>query len=177
MTVKKDKKDYDKQGRPTKYNPEVHNDIIYKLAKKGFTDEELAESLNICRATLTIWKREYPDLLAMISEGKADADMEVEKTLYQRALGYEFKEHKVTTESVTIKKDGVEIPGEKTKEETTTKQMAPDYNSMRLWLINRKKADWKDRHDHTIVDNTDYEKEVAKMNKIKAEMEFERKDK
>ena len=72
-------------GAPTKYNTEM-NEQVTKLCLLGATEEELAKFFNVCQATITNWKREHPEFLASIKEGRAEADAKVAKSLYQTAL-------------------------------------------------------------------------------------------
>ena len=72
-------------GAPTKYNTEM-NEQVTKLCLLGATEEELAKFFNVCPATITNWKREHPEFLASIKEGRSEADAKVAKSLYQTAL-------------------------------------------------------------------------------------------
>lgn len=129
-------------GRPSKFDT-IDMDQVKKLALVGFTDKQFAHFYDVSLPTWKNWKKNNKDFLASLKDWKKEADEKVEKTLLQRALGYEVKESKVS------------ISG-KTKTVTqTTKQVLPDPTSIIFWLKNRRPDEWKDRRDNTItgVDN------------------------
>jgi hypothetical protein len=161
MTEKKDPKDFEKVGRPTKYDP-VMNKQVFMLAKKGFINSEMAELLGVCETTIQTWKKEYPEFMAAIKRGKDMADMEVEKSLYERAMGFDYEE----TKTIAEQSGEGENSYSKKKIEKHTKKALPDVTAMIFFLKNRKPEKWRDRHDHSIVDNTDYERERRKMDEI-----------
>lgn len=121
-----------KAGRPTKYKPEF-NEIAYKLCSKhGYTDEELADSLNVAEGTIQDWKAKYPDFLSSIKKGKAEFDDDaVQFALHKRATGFTRRVEKTT-------KDGVV---------DTYEEVPPDTTACIFWLKNRRKERWKDKHE------------------------------
>lgn len=121
-------------GAPTKYK-EQYNEQAAKLCKLGATDKVLADFFDVCETTIDTWKREYPKFLGSIKSAKTFSDELVEKSLYQRALGYEVTEER-TEESES---------GYKTVKQT--KHVAADNTSMIFWLKNRKPADWRDKRE------------------------------
>ena len=123
-----------KGGRPTRYDPERHPFLAACLARDGRTEDEIAESLGICKATVTNWKKRYPEFLAALKESKAESDGKVEMSLYKRALGYEITE----TEEVRDKR------GQVTRKKTTVKQVLPDVTAQIFWLKNRQPEKWRD---------------------------------
>ena len=134
MTTKKDVPK--KAGQPTKYL-QSYNPLAYKICKEtGATDKQLAEILSVSKATITNWKRDYPDFLASIKRGKDIYDCSnVEKSLLKRALGYDYEE---TTVEVS------EVDGVKRKiQKVIKKHVAPDVTACFGWLQNRNKDRWK----------------------------------
>ncbi len=71
-------------GRPIKYDKK-YNEKVTKLCLLGATEDELADFFDISKATVTIWKKKYPEFLAAIKEGKVVADMAVTNSLYKEA--------------------------------------------------------------------------------------------
>ena len=135
----------DKAGQPTKYK-EDYNRQVYELALLGATDNEIARFFEVGEKTINNWKKAEPEFLHAIKEGKLIADMEVIKSLYKRANGYEYDEVKVKE---TL---------EDLETTTTTKHVIPDIAAINIWLKNRrgridpeKGQKWADRHevDHT----------------------------
>lgn len=122
-------------GRDTKYRPEF-NEQARKLCLLGFIDAELANFFGVCEATINNWKTEYPAFLASIREGKDYADAEVADSLYRRATGEE-----VIFEKAVKKDDG-------SYEAMRLKQFVPgEVQAQRLWLLNRRKGNWRDKVD------------------------------
>lgn len=126
-----------KVGRPTRYKPEF--DVqAYKLSLLGADDKELADFFEVRESTVDRWKLRHPGFCESIKSGKIQADSEVADKLYQRAKGYSHPEDKIFHSD----KSGVIIV-------PTTKHYPPDTGAAALWLKNRRKVYWKDRHDIT----------------------------
>ena len=73
-----------KVGRPKKID-KIDLIEVGKLAALGLTDVEIAEWLGINRSTLSRYKKEESQFKDTIKKGKAQADMNVVKSLYKRA--------------------------------------------------------------------------------------------
>lgn len=118
----------------SKYNPDYHDDWAWSLAMKGATDDDIAEAFGISVRTLHRWKIDHESFLMALTTGKEAADAKVEKSLYQRAIGYQVKdvEQIIDTDAAT---------GAKTvsKQRIITKNIAPDTMAIMYWLNNRKK--------------------------------------
>lgn len=72
-------------GQPTKFDSSMCEQTT-KLCLLGATDESLADFFGVCKSTINNWKREHPEFLASIREGKEEADSKVAKSLYNTAL-------------------------------------------------------------------------------------------
>jgi transcriptional regulator with XRE-family HTH domain len=119
-----------KTGRPLKLNAKEKARIV-KMARYGLTDDQMADVLSITQQTLNNYKRRDPEFFESLKSAKAVIDAKVEQSLLKRALGYEYQEEYAT-------KDGaVEC----------RKQAHPDVTACIFWLKNRKRTEWKDRHD------------------------------
>lgn len=122
------------KGRPSKFD-NLDMGIIETCVKKGFTDKEIADMLKITVRTFHNWKKENEDFFHSLKEWKKEADEKVERSLYERAIGYScpdvhifaFKGRAVITDIV--------------------KHYPPDATSMIFWLKNRKPQQWRDRVD------------------------------
>jgi orotate phosphoribosyltransferase-like protein len=72
-----------KRGRPSKYN-KIDLKQVESLASLGLTDEEIAKVLDISRTTLHYYKKK-PKFLNTIKKGKLKADVQITKSLYEKA--------------------------------------------------------------------------------------------
>jgi hypothetical protein len=75
-----------KNGRPTKIDT-INLEEVEKYGGLGFTDEETAYMLGICRATLKSYKKNNEEFLAALKRGKDLADSNVLRALYKKATG------------------------------------------------------------------------------------------
>lgn len=128
-------------GRPTKFGEAVKEKIAF-FARKGFTDAEISKSIDIEEQTLTNWKKKYPDFFGALMDWKAQADEKVERSLYERACGYEHPETKAQWVS--------DESGGRWEYAELVKRYPPETPAITLWLKNRKPAEWRDNFDHTI---------------------------
>lgn len=126
-------------GRPSPYDESVHVPWGRSLAKKGCTDEEIAEAFGIGVRTLYGWKGAHPEFSQALKASKGEADEAVVETLYARATG--------TAKRVTKRKrevlDGK--GGKVTLTEVIEETPAPDTTAIIFWLKNRQPALWRDR--------------------------------
>lgn len=122
-------------GRPSEYNPDTHPAIAESLARKGFTNTEIAEGLRIATSTLHEWRGKYPEFSDAVKRGKEVADDLVEKSLYQRAVGEDVTE----TKTIRLADGGSRV-------ETLNKRVA-DTTAMIFWLKNRRPEEWRDKQD------------------------------
>ena len=131
-----------------KYNPEEMLEIVEECAGKGYTDHELARKLGIGASAYYDYQNKYPEFKEAIKKGKRIANDRVEQKLYKRAMGYKYTE--VTREPVKVfDEDGNEVGASKKLHITkkVTKLLPPDVTAIRLYLLNRKPEDWKDRQN------------------------------
>jgi transcriptional regulator with XRE-family HTH domain len=137
-------------GAPSKIK-DIDFEQVRKLASYGLIDREIADILGISEVTLNAWKKdESSEFLKSLKAGKEISDSKVVKSLYKRAIGYEYDE--VTYEKsgtgglgLKISKDEIQelkhVDTNKTK--ITTKQIAPDVTAQIFWLCNRRREEWQ----------------------------------
>lgn len=121
-------------GRPSKYNPKICR-AVQDLSLLGLTEERIAELLEITVETLQQWMARYPEFSAAIRAGKEPADAKVARSLYQRALGYTYIDHHVSSYQGEVTVTPVK------------KHMPPDTNAAGLWLRNRQRDLWRDKRE------------------------------
>jgi transposase-like protein len=59
-------------GRPTKYRPEIVNEVV-PFMSQGYSKEALAGHLKICKNTLYEWIEQYPDFSDAINKGTVES--------------------------------------------------------------------------------------------------------
>ena len=134
-------------GRPTDYKPEFAEQAKLQC-EEGATDVELADFFGVSVRTLYRWKNNFPEFCQALKASKAPADERVERSLFERAVGYERDE-------VDIRVVGGEIV------QTPVRRFyPPDTTAAIFWLKNRRPAEWRDKIDH------DHGGTVAHVHKI-----------
>lgn len=119
-------------GRPSKFKPEFVEQAA-KLAALGATDREMADFFNVNEITLNRWKLAHPDFCIALKVGKETADNRVERSLYQRAVGYSFASEKIFHYQGRITRaDCVE-------------HSPPDVTACIFWLKNRRPDLWREK--------------------------------
>src|SRR6516165_2659162 len=125
-------------GRKTVYSPRMAL-VARKCCERGMTDNEIADILGISLATLYRWKAEHPAFSRVFKLGKAEADNRVERSLYSRALGYDY----------IAEKAAMTRHGQKTMR---YRQHIPPDTAAAVWYLKNRKPDrWRDAHRYEHV--------------------------
>jgi hypothetical protein len=90
----------------------------------------MAKAFGVARSTFDLWLQKYPDFSGAVNEGKLEADAQVARALYNRAVGVELEE-----EFVTVRKDANGNPV--LLKETVKRRLPPDTMACVYWLNNR----------------------------------------
>ncbi len=128
-------------GRPSQYKREFCK-IAFRLALLGHTDVEMASSFGVTEKTFREWRAKNVEFFNVLKEGKENADGKVAETLYRRALGFTRVTYKLDENGKRIKHE---------------EHLPPDTTAAIFWLKNRRRADWKDKHDVDFGVNSDIE--------------------
>lgn len=131
-------------GRPTNYKAEYAKQAE-KLCLLGATDREIADFFDVDVRTIYRWKADNEQFCQSVKAGKEIADDRVERSLYQKAIGYEQEEVKI------FMPGGAESP----VYAPFTAKIAPDTTAAIFWLKNRKPLDWREKNQ------TEHSGEVA----------------
>ena len=131
-----------------KYNKDYHDDWAWSLAAMGATNKEIAAAIGVSERTIIRWTKDYESFGKAMAEGKGVSDAKVIRSLYQRAVGYDYTEKKTIVET---NPDGSTKP---IKIETYKKHSPPDVGAQCFWLKNRQRGYWQDRPE-IVQDNTD----------------------
>lgn len=121
-------------GRPTDYKPEYAEEAA-KLCEQGATDKELADYFGVATSTIYAWRNAHSEFSEAVIAGKENADARVERSLYNRAVGYTFDSEKV-----------FQFQGEVIRA-STLEHVPPDPGAALNWLKNRQPGKWRDKQD------------------------------
>ena len=124
------------RGRPSSYKPEYAEQAA-KLCLLGATDQEIADFFKVDVRTVYRWKHDHDEFCQALKAAKDTAYERVERSLYQRAIGYEQDEVKIFMPSG--RDDPVYAP--------YRAKVAPDVTAAIFWLKNRRSQDWRDKQD------------------------------
>lgn len=121
-----------KRGRPAKYQPSFAEQAAQRCAM-GATNADLADFFGVAISTVKLWAVQHEEFSAALKVGKEQADQQVERSLYQRAVGYTFDSEKV----LTVKGEVVRVP--------IREHVAPDVTAQIFWLKNRQPERWREK--------------------------------
>ena len=121
-----------KGGRPTKYKDE-YAEQAGKLCQYGATDIEIADFFGVALSTFYLWSSKHAQFSEAIKVGKASADERVERSLFQKAVGYTFESEKI----FTYEGDPIRVP--------CREHVPPSDTACIFWLKNRRPDLWRDR--------------------------------
>lgn len=128
--------------------------LLEGWAREGLFDKQICKNMGVSEATLTNYKRKYPEIREALRKGKEVVDFEVENAMFKRAIGYTIRisEDKLDKDGIVhnCERD-LHIPG--------------DVTAQIFWLKNRKRMQWRDKIEHG-VDNT----EVTKLDELLKEI-------
>lgn len=119
-------------GRPSTYDPSFA-DQAAKLCALGATDIELADFFGVNTVTIYAWRNTHEEFAKAVSAGKELADERVERSLFNRAVGYTFESEKV-----------FQYQGEIVRAQTR-EHVPPDPGAAMNWLKNRRPEQWREK--------------------------------
>ena len=125
-------------GRPTDYRLQYAVQAE-KLCLLGATDIQLADFFGVSEQTINAWKHAQPEFLEALKDGKEKSDNAVVRSLYRKAIGYEYESEKVFCTDGQI----VRAP--------IREFVPPSDTAMIFWLKNRQKDKWRDKQDKAVV--------------------------
>lgn len=134
-----------KVGRPLEYKPEFAEQAR-KLCTLGATDREIADFFEVSTPTIWRWAHRFDEFCNALKAGKDACDDRVERSLYNRAIGYSF--------------DAVKIFMPKGSQSPVyapyVEHVPPETGAASLWLTNRRRETWrnKQQHEHSGLDGS-----------------------
>lgn len=117
-------------GRPTKFE-ELDLKLVKKLSEVGLSDFQMYTYFNVVHSTWYKWKAEHKEFSDALKSWKKNADKNVVRSLFQRAMGYSHPEDKIFKSA-----------GEEPVIVKTIKHYPPDTKAMEIWLRNRNPKEW-----------------------------------
>ncbi|MFT3804969.1 MAG: terminase [Burkholderiaceae bacterium] len=107
--------------------------IAAHACRLGATDADVADMFHVSVRTLQYWKADKPGLVEAMRVAKDEADARVERSLYERAIGYEHPEI------------DIRVVGGQIVQTEIRKHYPPDTTAAIFWLKNRQPRRWRDR--------------------------------
>ena len=127
----------DNPGRPPRYNPDIHPKAAKALCAKGATIAELAAAFDVAISTIWLWKTSHPEFFESCHLGLEAATDRVERSMFERAVGYTHESVKVFLPAGASKP--VYAP--------YLKHVPPDPRACEFWLTNRRPDRWKNKQN------------------------------
>ncbi len=125
-----------RMGRPSKYDPKLHPQLVKWMARAGLTDKEMAAQLQVSVTTFNSWKAQHPEFLESQKQSKDFVDSLVEDALLKRALGYEVEETEMSAGT----------DGKSKRVKKVRRHISPDVTACIFWLKNRRPGQFRDVH-------------------------------
>lgn len=121
-------------GKPALYHEKFCH-LVEVLTLVGGILNDVANLLGTREDTISGWMTAHPQFGMAIKRARANADAQVEKALFKRAMGYSHPAVKIFNDEGTplIVK--------------YTEQYAPDTGALAFWLKNRKPEEWREKQD------------------------------
>jgi hypothetical protein len=128
-------------GRPTEYSSEFVQRAA-DLCANGATDMELADEFDVTVRTIYAWRAKHPEFLHAIRAAKEIADERVERSMYHKAVGFEYTSVKIFMPA------GASEPVYAPYRE----YFPPDTAAAFAWLKNRKPDQWREKSELVVTD-------------------------
>lgn len=125
-------------GRPSKFQS-IDLDQVKSVATRGWTDQEMADHFKVDVRTWYRWKLEHEEFCQALKDWKSQADLRVERSLFERAIGYCHPDEKIFNDSGKP----LVVP--------TTKHYPPDTTAAIFWLKNRNPEAWRDKQELQVL--------------------------
>lgn len=117
-----------------KYDPKYAG-FAREMCRLGATDMEVARGLGVSLSVVWRWQAKYEDFFKAFIENKDFCDERVERSLYQRAVGYSYPNVKIFNNGG----EPVVVP--------YIEHVIPDVAAQSKWLKARRRNVWGDKQE------------------------------
>lgn len=118
-------------------------DELLQHIRDGSTFKEACRAVGVSEGQFYLWKSKNIEFAEAVKsahkEGRAKIVPELEKSLYKRALGYEYTETRTET-----------FPDGNERVTITKKQMPPDVGALVFALCNLAPGDWRNKVENQV---------------------------
>lgn len=139
----------DKRGRPTKYDPKIHDAKAFSYFCRGYTNALVAKKFGISPRTLDYWIEAHESFKESVIDGRKVSNSENELKLFKISQGF-YKE----VEKPFIVKGKVEIV-------TYKEYFPPNFSALRFLMTNRMPQDYRDKVEETQEKETETQIEIV----------------
>jgi hypothetical protein len=133
MTKRKPPDQLQKRGRKSTFDKRFI-DVAKRMAYLGATDQDLAVAFGVTIKCVMEWRAKHPQFGDALKLGKNEADRRVERSLYQKAVGYSYDSVKIFMPAGA--KAPIYAP--------YVEHVPPSDVAAIFWLKNRDPAHWRD---------------------------------
>lgn len=123
-----------------KYKPE-YAEQARKIAQLGATQAEIADFFEVAESTIKYWRHQHPEFEEAVQIGREPANRRTERSLYDRANGYAYKEEVAIKVKVGKDEERVEVV-------ELAKFEPPETRAIELFLSNRMPDQYRVRREH-----------------------------
>jgi transposase-like protein len=116
------------------YDKDFHPRRAYELALLGYTDRDMARSMNVSPGTIDKWKQWHEEFRDQLNRGKEVADIEVAQAFFKSCVGFTYveEEARIVDKKLQVVKVQRFVPGDKWAQQK--------------WLSIRQRALWSEVH-------------------------------
>ena len=164
------------KGKYQKWLKESNLLKIQEWVLQGCTNEDIAKLMDINVSTLYEWSNLYPEISNALKTTKDFVDIDIENSLYRKAMGHRYKTKKfIKCKEIKYSEE----TGKKISETETPVAVEeevfipPDTLAIIFYLKNRKPKDWRDQKDINFGDgdeNVPTESFASKFDKVMKKM-------
>lgn len=132
--------------------------IVLKAIEDGETQKDAAIKAGISNETFHAWMKEKTEFSEAVIRARENARINavarVERSLLDRALGFDYEEVKSEYESKPDPNDPTKYVPTIKRQMRTKKRIVQDVEAIKFFLTNKAAGEWKNRQEHEIA-NTD----------------------